>query len=363
MQAGHIRFGLVVEKVHDTIEIVVKPLGRHLSTCDVYAGATIMGDGHVALILDVAGLGKRANLRELADRKAQAPPQKIIEEHGEETIQETLLLFRNGPSEVCAIPLNQVVRLEEIQSEEIAIKGGKKVVQYRGKSLPLFALEEVATVDMLEERKKLNVIIFNVAGREVGLLATPPLDVIDHKFMLDETTLRQPGISGSTIINNETTLMVNISEFMKILNPEWFEADPVYEEKSEPKKTTSTKSVNNILLAEDSTFFRNQVKQLIEDRGFTVFAFEDGQQAWDYLNENPEEINLIVTDLEMPNMDGFELTQNIKQDNRFSGLNVIALTSLASEEDMLKGGKVGIDNYQIKLDKEKLLQQISDYLS
>jgi two-component system, chemotaxis family, sensor kinase CheA len=360
LQAGSFRFGLVVEKVHDTVEIVVKPLGRHLSSCNVYAGATIMGDGQVALILDVAGLGKLSHLDTIGERESELVEDKQ-EEVLEGTVRQTLLLFYNGPNEYCAVPLHLVLRLEQIESEDIIIKGGKKVIQYRGGSLPIYALEEVANVEMLEERKQLIVIIFVVAGREVGLLAIPPLDVIEQDLVIDEITLKQPGISGSSIINDETTLLVDIFSFMKTLNPDWFENRDVELENADISigKVTIDKP---ILLAEDSMFFRTQVKQFMESEGYTVLDFEDGQVAWEYLDANPAEIGLVVTDLEMPRMDGFELAKRIKEDKRLSHLTVIALTSLASEEHMAKGKQVGIDDYQIKLDKEKLLQGVYNHL-
>ncbi|MCK5340879.1 MAG: response regulator, partial [Desulfobulbaceae bacterium] len=359
LQAGTFRFGLVVEKVHDTVEIVVKPLGRHLKHYEIYAGATIMGDGNVALILDVIGLGKRAELRALADKKSAAELQKKEAEEG--AIRQTLLIFHNGPAEYCAVPLHLVLRVEQIKTDQIEVKGGKKVIQYRGGSLPIYALEEVATVDMLEERRALTVIIFVVAGRKVGLLAIPPLDVIEEDLVLDEETLKQPGISGSVIINGETTLMVDVFGFIQVLNPDWFEHRE--QESAAPGAGPEEAAAGKpILLAEDSMFFRAQIKQFLESEGYAVLDFEDGKTSWDYLNANPDEIGLVVTDLEMPNMDGFELTKKIKEDDRLSHLTVIALTSLAGEEDVAKGKEVGIDDYQIKLDKETLMQSIAKHL-
>ncbi len=360
LQAGSFRFGLVVEKVHDTVEIVVKPLGRHLKNCSVYAGATIMGDGHVALILDVAGLGKLAELHALAERTNKTSEIETVEV-AEGATRQTLLLFHNGPDELCAVPLHLVLRLEQIETEKIQIIGGKKVIQYRGGNMPVYALEEVANVDMLEERPQLTVVIFVIAGREVGLLTTPPLDVIEQDLVIDENTLKQSGISGSAIINGETTLLVDIFGFIQVLNPDWFEQRESISTKSIPEGENSTVG-KTILLAEDSMFFRAQVKQFIESEGYSVLDFEDGQIAWDYLDANPDDIGLVVTDLEMPNMDGFELTRRIKTDDRLSHLTVIALTSLAADEHMARGKEVGIDDYQIKLDKEKLLQGIYEHL-
>ncbi|MCK5404583.1 MAG: response regulator, partial [Desulfobulbaceae bacterium] len=204
-------------------------------------------------------------------------------------------------------------------------------------------------------------IIFVVAGREVGLLAIPPLDVIEEDLVLDEETLKQPGISGSAIINGETTLMVDVFGFIQVLNPDWFEHRE--QESAAPGAGPEEAAAGKpILLAEDSMFFRAQIKQFLESEGYAVLDFEDGKTSWDYLNANPDEIGLVVTDLEMPNMDGFELTKKIKEDDRLSHLTVIALTSLAGEEDVAKGKEVGIDDYQIKLDKETLMQSIAKHL-
>jgi two-component system chemotaxis sensor kinase CheA len=101
---------------------------------------------------------------------------------------------------------------------------------------------------------------------------------------------------------------------------------------------------------------------MVED-GFKVIEAEDGRIAWELLKERVEEIDLVVTDLEMPNMDGFELTKRIKSDPSYSHLGVIALTSLASEAHIEKGKSAGIDEYEIKLDREKLMAVIRQYMN
>ncbi|MEA2083854.1 MAG: chemotaxis protein CheW [Thermodesulfobacteriota bacterium] len=360
LNAGTFKYGLVVDTVHDTVEIVVKPLGRHLKNCGVYVGATIMGDGHVALILDVSGLARRAKLQSLAETESGKRIAAEKKAKIEGATRQTLLLFRNGPEEYCSVPLQMVLRVEQIKASDIELMGGKKVIQYRGGTLPVYALEEAANVEMLEEREKLAVILFVVSGHKVGLLVVPPLDILELDFVLDEQTLQQPGISGSAIIRDHTTLMVDIFGIMQALNPDWFE-ERKSEIMPEAAKTGSGRDGGMgkpILLVEDSPFFRAQVKQFMKDEGYAVVEAEDGREAWEYLNEHPDGIGLVVTDLEMPNMDGFELTRHIKGDERFAGLTVIALTSLAGEEDVAKGNEVGIDDYQIKLDKEKLLAGI-----
>jgi len=360
---GSFRYGLLVDAVHDTVEIVVKPLGSFLGNLPIYAGATIMGDGHLALILDVVGIARKAELRSMSDLKPEKEKDEQ-QQRREGLTRQTLLIFHNGPDEFCAVPLHQVLRVEQILASAIELRAGTKVIQYRGGHLPVYALEEVANVDVLEEREKLIVIIFVVEGREVGLLAVQPLDVIEADLAVDEYTLSQTGISGSTIIKGHTTLLVDIYGMMRSIHPQWFiEKEPARAKEPDrvPEATVST-GAPSVLLVEDSEFFRSQVKQFIAEDGYQVIEAADGQIAWDFLESNQQSVQLVVTDIEMPNMDGFELSQRIKTGERTSHLPIIALTSLASDEDRQKGKEIGIDDYQIKMDKNKLQESIRNFL-
>ncbi len=358
VSTGSIKYGLIVDKLQDSEEIVIKPLGRHLQQCKGYAGATIMGDGRIALILDVSNLARMAKLTSVDGSDRATELALAAEEAGKaRKDRQALLVFRSADDEQFAVPLNQVERIEKIKSTEVEVVGGKRVMQYRGGSLPLMCIDDVAMVKPLADHEDLLVVVFHLASHTVGLLAIGPIDALEITADIDESTLKQTGIMGSAIINGHTTMLVNVFELTQTLHPEWFENREVFAYNDGSGRTAPT-----ILIAEDSNFFRNQVKGYLTEAGYQVVEAEDGQIAWDLLVDHRDEVTLVVTDIEMPNLSGLQLTERIKADKRFADLPVIALTTLAGEEDVARGKAVGVDEYHIKLDKERLMAAVHDYV-
>ncbi len=351
---GAMQYGLVVDQLHDTVEIVVKPLGRHFKGLREYAGATILGDGNVALILDASGIAAKTGLVSMAgSRRAQELSAETAREESSE--EHSLLTFRNAPHEYCAIPMDLVVRILQVQNEQIEWAGGRRTMQYRNASLPLVTLKDTAQVSELLPNQEKAVVIFNVLGHEVGLLAGMPVDVLETKAAIDHKTLHQKGVLGSAILDGNTTLILDIFEMVATLHPDWAA-------EAEQNGTQSTGSGDVILLAEDSDFFRGQVRRYLESDGYSVISAVDGQEAWELLQSNSDKVRLVLTDIEMPRMDGLGLTRAIRADQRYNALPIIALTSLASEEDNSRGYSAGVNEYQVKLDREKLLEGIRNLL-
>lgn len=358
VSTGSMKYGLIVDTLQDSEEIVIKPLGRHLQQCTAYAGATIMGDGRIALILDVSNIARMANLTSLEGSHRAAEVAKAAEDElRKHQDRQSLLIFRNDVNEQFAIPLNQVERIEKIKRSDIEEVGQHRTMQYRGGSLTLIRVDDVAMVAPISDQEDLLVIVFNVAQTTVGLLAIGPIDAIEVTVDIDERTLQQNGIMGSTIINDHTTLLVNVFEMVQTLFPDWYEEQPIVH-----IDTDEVQEIPTVLIAEDSKFFRNQVKNYMTEAGYQVIESEDGVEALEKLAEHFDEISILVTDIEMPNMNGFELTEQIRKIPRYQGLPIIALTTLASDEDKAKGKAVGIDEYHIKLDKERLMACVHDFM-
>ena len=202
VQAEERQFGLVVDDLHDTEEIVVKPLGHHLKGLTCYAGATILGDGRVALILDVAGLASIANVF-VALRQSDFRQAARVLDH---SARETLLLLRAGSPAQLAIPLGRVSRLEEFSPSVIEISGGKMAVQYRGGILPLVPLGELLGTGggTRDHGSMVRTIVLERGGKLAGLIVDEISDIVEDHVTALETSERF-GLKGSAVVNHRVT--------------------------------------------------------------------------------------------------------------------------------------------------------------
>lgn len=350
LNSGERQFGLVVDDINDSEEIVVKPLGSHLKNIRIYAGTTLMGDGRAALILDVVGIASNINMKaDESMKQAKAVSGKLS---GEEEKQ-FLLLFTVDPSEVFAIPLALVNRLDKITVSQIERVSGKEVIQYRKRSMPIIRLEHYLPVSPVPEQDEYHLIVFNMGGRDVAFLVSKIEDSINMAIEVEEENFRQDGIIGSAIIKDRTTLFLDVYQIVNLYDPSFFA----------PAKQTSEPFSANILLAEDSTFYRNLLSSYLVAAGNNVVTAEDGLIAWKMLEEQPNGFDIVITDVEMPHMTGLELTQKIKGSDATKHLPVIAVTSLSGEDDRRRGLQAGVDDYQPKLDRDMVLGAMSRLLS
>ena len=183
----------------------------------------------------------------------------------------------------------------------------------------------IAAADQLSETQQWVVIVFERAGRPMGLLAAEPLDMIETHVELDTITLRQPGIAGSAILDSQTTLMLDIFELASSLGGTVLPVAGSAHQEAEQIRHLERAGETTILIAEDSDFFRGQIRRMVEAAGYRVMAAADGQAAWELLDQHAAEISLVATDIVMPRLDGLGLTRLIRADGRFDALPIIAL--------------------------------------
>lgn len=361
VESSRLSYGVFIDKLFDTEEIVVRPLGRHLHNCTEYAGATVLGNGRVAMILDVNGLASLAQLesldqteqaRELADSGAS--------DEGADDMQ--LLIFQNGEQESCAVPLHQIKRIERIKAEQVETLGGVRAMQYLDGELPLVCLSDLAQVKTIPDEAPLIVLVLGGTHEtEYGLLGSLPVDVTQQALKVDSHRA-QRGIYGTVRVGGKTTLLLNLAE----IDPEAAPPQPALtgaqtggsDIAGPAGGSLGEESLGRVLIAEDSPFFRKQLEAILQAEGLEVLSAEDGQAAWEILHADPGRVDLLVTDLEMPRMGGLELTRQIRAHPELGELPIIAVTTLADEDDIQRGLQAGVTEYQIKLDGDKLCATI-----
>lgn len=219
LQAGESQFGLVVDDISDTQEIVVKPLSKLFRNVSVFAGATIMGDGNVSLILDVIGLAHKAGLLSANLKAAKtASKESASTEDGE---KQTLLLVRSGDNNLIAVPLSKVNRIEEFSVDMLEKAGKQEVVQYRHSIMPLIRLDSLVNgMEAGEKREKIQVVVYSNAQNNFGLIVDHVYDIVEGVFTLHQHMLRK-GITGTTVIEDKVTEVIDIENIISTALPNY----------------------------------------------------------------------------------------------------------------------------------------------
>lgn len=237
LQADDRQFGLVVESIHDTEEIVVKPLQKQLKGISVFAGATIMGDGKVALILDVLGIAQRANVvSAVRERTLNGKTASASESAAD---RQAVLLFATSTGGRMAIPLAMVARLEEFSVSAIELAGKQQVVQYRDEILPLINVAHVlserrkkprngaakAAAPRAVDDEKIQVVVYSGHGRRVGLVIGRILDIVEEALTLRARASRN-GVLFSAVIQERVTEFLDLEGIIRASDPGFFEEAP-----------------------------------------------------------------------------------------------------------------------------------------
>ena len=350
--SGEKRFGVIIDMTLDSPEIVVKPFGKHLKNLPIYAGATILGDGSIAPILDVTGIMNVLDISNVYFEDEETQESETNEEQGE--IQ-NLLIVTNGHDENFAVPLSNIIRIEKLEPSQIENVGSLRTGEFLGKSTGLFTIDDTADVGPVDLNSTCSVILFEMLGRTLGLVVKEIIDSVEVAVEFDEQTYKQPGILGATYINKNLTLLVDLFGIVSKKMPQWIEDNGIH--LSEIEKIEASK----VLVIDDSQFFLNQINSFLLEAGYKTVTAMNGQEALDILNEPDCDVSFILTDIEMPVMDGWEFITAVRADSKLKDIPIVAVTSVAGEQNVIKGKELGADAYLLKLDREEILQTIRSF--
>ncbi|MCP4349482.1 MAG: hybrid sensor histidine kinase/response regulator [Desulfobacterales bacterium] len=345
VKIGAKRYGLVVDQVIGVEEIVVNSIHSALKNLRIYAGTTIMGDGAVALILDIDGIAKHADVQ-FNLRDGEQARQLIFDDE-----DQTVLLFKSGPQEQFAVPLPMVRRVEHVRAASVEHVGDKEFITVDGIPNHVLRMESVLNVSKCIEKEKMLLLLPKHIRRPFGILISEVVDTLKTTLELNMDSYMKDGLLGTAVIRGHMTLFIDIYRLIELAEPEWFD---------ERKKKAPPPERSHVLLLEDTAFFRNLVKGYLESDGYSVTAVENGQLGIEAMNE--QSFDAIVSDLDMPVMNGWAFLEHIRSESSTPDIPAIALTALDSETDRVQAETVGFNAYQIKLDREELLINVSRFI-
>jgi len=344
LQAEDRQFGLVVDGINDTQEIVVKPLGKQLKGLTVYAGATIMGDGRVALILDVLGIGQRSGvLAESREQSRVATAKKT--QSGIE--RQRLLLFRAGSFERLAVPLSLVARLEEFPQSSIEHAGGGRVVQYRNRILPLVSLRDVlepGAPNTEETADPVQVIVFNDGERSLGVMVDQILDVAEDAVTVRQKTNRK-GLLGSAVVGKQVADFLDLNEVIRVVAEGWFE------------HSGGSANGKNILIAEASAFSRGVIRSGLDMAGYHVFEAANLEEAIRGLEQ--QRVDVVAAAVDLPPNGSSALLAAMHGRPEWEAIPILALADSTEQSLSSALRTAGFQDCQAKFDREAMLDSVS----
>lgn len=311
MQVGAARFGVIVDDVHDTEEIVVKPLASLLRGGAMLSGATILGDGSVVVILDPNALAGAVGSQH---DKLDEDDEHVGLAGATSDTGQSLILFRAGSETLKAVPLKLVTRLEEVETSQIERADGRALFQYRGALTPIV---HAAGDFAFKSEGKQPILIFTRNERAFGIAVDEIVDIVHEKLALDLATDR-PGVVGAAIVRGRATELVDIGYFLSMLGSEW--AD---------RRGQQSSAKGRVLLVDGSDFTLNLLGPLLRAAGYVTSEARSFEQAWS-LNEAGEQFDVILADIDEDPKAAEAFAIKASDDQRWKQADCLALSESGS---------------------------------
>lgn len=343
MQVGSQSFGVVVDSVFHTEEIVVKPMSTALRNVNMFSGNTILGDGSVIMIIDPNGVANGVSEGIVEELSSVDSSMKDAVASDDPTT--SLLIFRAGSDVPKAVPLSLVTRLEEVSVKEIESSNGRELVQYRGTLMPLVRVNE--NVKRKEEGAQ-PMLVFSDAGRSMGLVVDEIVDIVDDRLVI-EVESDEPGLLGSAVIKGKATEMIDIGHYLPMAFDDWFTRGDVEDEKK----------VRKLLYVDSSEFFRNMLSPIMQAAGYRVTMASSLEQAQVLLNQN-HLFDVVVADVEMRGGNGFDLAKIIHSKPTYGCPALLAVSSVCTPSLVEKCREVRFDDFVAKFDRPGLISALRE---
>lgn len=342
-KVGGFNFGLIVNRVFDTEEIVVKPTSEILKSIPLYSGNTILGDGSVIMILDPNGLARSTGEQEVGGGNQDAVSD-IKKSLGSSALV-NFLLFTSGKGAPKVVPLELVSRLEEINMSTLELSGEHKVVQYRG---DLMRVRTLDPAESIPESGNKDVVVFNYDGKTLGLVVDEIVDITAAPYDI-KLSSSAPGVLGSMVIDGKTTDVVDVAFLLRDLVGS-NDADSVLEGRKSAR----------VLVVDDSPFFLNITVPFLKSGGYKVTSAASAEDAMRILEASKYAFDIIISDIEMPVTDGFAFCEMCQNHPKIASIPIFAFTSAKNERIAQRGKECGFREIILKTDRAGLLTAIAE---
>jgi two-component system chemotaxis sensor kinase CheA len=342
-QVGSQTFGVVVDAVFHTEEIVVKPMSGKLRHIPMFSGNTILGDGSVIMIIDPNGIVAAVGTSVANAARDMSDEHEAMRNASGDQMT-SLLVFRAGSAQPKAVPLALVTRLEEIEATKIENSNGRFLVQYRDQLMPLVEMEGVS----VRKDGVQPILVFADDGRSMGLVVDEIVDIVEERLNI-EVASNHEGILGSAVIKGQATEVIDVGHFLPMAFADWFSR----------KEMKASMQGQSILLVDDSAFFRNMLAPVLKAAGYRVSIATNAKEGLGLLRSG-NRFDAILTDIEMPEMNGFEFAETIRADHKLGQVPIIALSSMISPAAIERGRQAGFHDYVAKFDRPGLIAALKE---
>jgi two-component system, chemotaxis family, sensor kinase CheA len=331
LRIGADTFGLCVERIVDTEEIVVKPLHDRLKACRVYAGVTVLGDGVTALILDIPELARIGGVCFDNTEAVQ------VRTHAGSEYAQKMLLFSIGGPERFAIPLSLLMRVDEVRIDELQTGGDKEYLRFRESVIPFIRIERILSGFSAKYDSRYLFAIIPKIGNPIGVAASEVIDIAELDEKTESAPIDAKTMIGTQLIGGRMFIVLDLCAIIETAQPGWF-----------TKGKKGKKEKRKVVIAEDSQFLRAFLASYLRGVGLEVLAAANGKDALQLIEKENGAIDGIISDLEMPVLNGFELAREIKSSASFKGLPILAISAMDEAIARPRALDAGFDDFRPK---------------
>ncbi|MCU4181050.1 chemotaxis protein CheA [Bosea sp. BH3] len=338
-QIGERQFGILVDSVFHTEEIVVKPMSSKLRHIPLFSGNTILGDGAVVLIVDPNGVASLVGAA-MVDEKGADPQDtaNAAREGGERT---TMLVFRAGGGRLQALPLSLVTRLEEVDASEFQQGGGRTLLHYRDRLVPVMPVAG----SVLQSQGVQPLVIVSDGDLTVALAVEAIVDIVEESLDLEMAAADEHGVIGSAMVRGRATEIVDLSHYLPLNEPGWFAG------------RRGSMAPGRVLLIEPSDFLREMLSPLLKASGHSL-TMKSGFET-PGADATEEHFSTALIDLDRDADAAFAFAAALRERAGTDRLRIIGLTTCATPDLYARSGQAGLDDIVAKFDRRALLRELN----